>query len=51
LRGRIVAALAAGDALPAGIEPARLERALAALEHDGLVERDRAGVGLPGQPR
>jgi A/G-specific adenine glycosylase len=51
LRGRIVAALAAGDALPAGIEPARLERALAGLERDGLVERHRAGVGLPRQPR
>jgi A/G-specific adenine glycosylase len=51
LRGRIVAALAAGDALPAGIESARLERALAGLERDGLVERHRAGVGLPGQPR
>jgi A/G-specific adenine glycosylase len=51
LRGRIVAALAAGDALPAGIEPARLERALTGLERDGLVERHRAGVGLPRQPR
>jgi A/G-specific adenine glycosylase len=47
LRGRIVAALAAGDPLPAGIEPARLERALAGLERDGLVERDGSGVGLP----
>ena len=51
LRGRIVAALAAGEPLPAGIEPARLERALAALERDGLVERDRLGVGLPRSPR
>jgi A/G-specific adenine glycosylase len=51
LRGRIVAALAAGAALPVGIEPARLERALAGLERDGLVERDASGVGLPRQPR
>jgi A/G-specific adenine glycosylase len=51
LRGRIVAALAAGDALPAGIEPARLERALAGLERDGLVERDGLRVGLPRSPR
>ena len=51
LRGRIVAALAAGEPRPAGIAPARLERALAALERDGLVERDRLGVGLPRSPR
>jgi A/G-specific adenine glycosylase len=47
LRGRVVAALAAGGALPAGIEPARLERALAALERDGLVVRDGAQAALP----
>lgn len=47
LRGRIVAALAAGDGLPDAIAPARLERALAALERDGLVERDGSWVGLP----
>jgi A/G-specific adenine glycosylase len=47
LRGRIVAALAAGDALPVGVAPERLERALAALEREGLVARDGAGVGLP----
>ena len=29
------------------IAPERLERALAALEREGLVERDGAGVGLP----
>jgi A/G-specific adenine glycosylase len=51
LRGRIVAALAAGHPLPAGIEPARFERALAGLERDGLVERDGSGVGLPRRPR
>ncbi|HUR84977.1 MAG TPA: A/G-specific adenine glycosylase [Solirubrobacteraceae bacterium] len=43
LRGRIVAALAAGEALPPGIEAERLERTLAALERDGLVERDESG--------
>jgi A/G-specific adenine glycosylase len=47
LRGRIVAALAAGEELPPAIAPARLERALAALEREGLVERDGAAVGLP----
>ncbi|MDX6678147.1 MAG: A/G-specific adenine glycosylase [Solirubrobacteraceae bacterium] len=47
LRGRIVAALAAGEALPSAIAPERLERALAALERDGLVERNGAAVGLP----
>ena len=51
LRGRIVAALAAGGAPPAGIEPARLERVLAGLERDGLIERDISGVGLPRLPR
>jgi len=50
LRGRIVAALAAGTAPPAGIEPARLERALAGLERDGLVQRDGSGWDFPGQP-
>ena len=50
-RGRVVAALAAGDALPAPIAPERLERVLAGLERDGLIERDGTGVGLPGAPR
>ena len=50
-RGRVVAALAAGDPLPARIAPQRLERVLAGLERDGLVERDGARVGLPGAPR
>jgi A/G-specific adenine glycosylase len=48
VRGRVVAALAAGEELPDAIEPARLERALAALERDGLVERDGSRVRLPG---
>jgi A/G-specific adenine glycosylase len=51
LRGRIVAALAAGAPLPAGIEAARLERCLAGLERDGLVERDGLKLGLPRSPR
>ena len=50
-RGRVIASLAAGDGLPAQIAPARLERVLAGLERDGLVERDGTGVGLPGAPR
>ena len=50
-RGRVIAALAAGDALPAPIAPQRLERVLAGLERDGLVERDGTRVGLPGAPR
>jgi A/G-specific adenine glycosylase len=51
LRGRIVAALACGEPLPAGIERARLDRTLAALERDGLVEWDGMKVGLPRNPR
>jgi A/G-specific adenine glycosylase len=50
-RGRIVAALAAGEGLPATIDPERLERVLAGLERDGLVERGATGLGLPGAPR
>jgi len=50
-RGRIVAALAAGEGLPARIAPERLERVLAGLERDGLIERDGMRVGLPGAPR
>jgi A/G-specific adenine glycosylase len=47
-RGRIVAALLAGAPLPAGLTPERRERALAALERDGLVVRGRDGsVALP----
>ncbi|HXE43675.1 MAG TPA: A/G-specific adenine glycosylase [Conexibacter sp.] len=48
VRGRIVAALVAGEMVPDGFEPARLERALAGLARDGLVVRDAAGVRLPG---
>jgi len=47
VRGRVVAALAAGERVPEGFEPERLERALAGLERDGLVVRDGAAVRLP----
>ena len=47
----MIAALAAGEGLPAQIAPERLDRVLAALEREGLVERGPGGVGLPGQPR
>jgi A/G-specific adenine glycosylase len=50
-RGRVIAALAAGEGLPAQIAPERLARVLSALERDGLVERGPAGVGLPRPPR
>jgi A/G-specific adenine glycosylase len=46
VRGRILAALAAGDPLPAGIAPDRLERALQGLLRDGLVSRTAAGLAL-----
>src|SRR5215211_7909625 len=44
-RGRLLAALVAGEA-PPPLEPGRRERALAALERDGLVVR-----GAGGEPR
>ncbi|HEV2786388.1 MAG TPA: A/G-specific adenine glycosylase, partial [Solirubrobacteraceae bacterium] len=49
-RGRVLAALAAGEGLPAQIAPERLARVVAALEREGLVERGPAGVSLPGRP-
>ena len=49
-RGRIVAALAAGEPLPSGLGADRTERALAGLARDGLVERATDGrVRLPSQ--
>jgi A/G-specific adenine glycosylase len=46
-RGRVVAALLAGEPLPA-LPSERLERALAGLAADGLVVRDASGApGLP----
>jgi A/G-specific adenine glycosylase len=44
-RGRVLAALVAGEPLPA-LEAARRERALAGLERDGLIVR-----GADGEPR
>jgi A/G-specific adenine glycosylase len=46
VRGRVVAALAAGRPLPV-FPRSRLERALAGLERDGLVVRDGERVRLP----
>jgi A/G-specific adenine glycosylase len=45
VRGRVVAALAAGEALPA-IDAPRLERALNGLVRDGLVRREGDAVRL-----
>jgi A/G-specific adenine glycosylase len=51
VRGRIVAALAAGRGLPDDIAPERLARALAGLERDGLVGRSADGLTLaPDRP-
>jgi A/G-specific adenine glycosylase len=47
VRGRVVEALAAGEDLPPGIAPERLERAVAGLVADGLVERAANGLRLP----
>jgi A/G-specific adenine glycosylase len=47
VRGRVVAALLAGEPLPA-VPAERLERALAGLAADGLVIRD--GAGAPSLP-
>jgi A/G-specific adenine glycosylase len=47
VRGRVVAGLVAGKGLPGGIEPERLERALAGLARDGLVVRDGETIRLP----
>ena len=43
VRGRVVAALLAREALP-DLEPERLERALAGLARDGLIVRDATGA-------
>ena len=43
VRGRVVAALLAREALP-DLAPDRLERALAGLARDGLIVRDEAGA-------
>jgi A/G-specific adenine glycosylase len=46
VRGRVVAALAAGDGLPGDIAPERLERAVAGLVRDGLVRPVQGGFSL-----
>jgi A/G-specific adenine glycosylase len=46
VRGRVVAALAAGEGVPADIDPARLSRALEGLERDGIVRRVGASFAL-----
>ena len=48
VRGRVVEALATGGALPGGIAPERLDRAVAGLVRDGLVARDRGRLRLAG---
>jgi A/G-specific adenine glycosylase len=48
VRGRVLAALVRGaDARPAGVSAARLERALAGLERDGLIVRHGGAERLP----
>ena len=46
VRGRVVAALAAGEGLPGDIAPERLEHALAGLVRDGLVRPVEGGFSL-----
>lgn len=46
VRGRIVAALAAGKPLPADIAPERIDSAVAGLLRDGLVVREGEGLSL-----
>jgi A/G-specific adenine glycosylase len=46
VRGRVVAALAAGERLPADIAADRLEHAVAGLVRDGLVRRVDGGFSL-----
>jgi len=51
VRGRVIASLAAGEGLPRAIAPERVERALAALLREGLVESGDTEMGLPRLPR
>jgi A/G-specific adenine glycosylase len=46
VRGRVIAALAAGEALPVDIAPDRLARAISGLERDGLVRRIGSSFAL-----
>lgn len=50
VRGRVVAALARDEALPEGIAPERLERAIDGLVRDGLLLRTEDGPVLAGSP-
>src|SRR3954469_4045484 len=45
-RGRVVAALAAGEDVPRDVAPDRLQRALQGLLRDGLIRRVGAGYAL-----
>ena len=46
VRGRVVAALAAGEGMPDGIAPERLERAVQGLVRDGLIRQVAGGFAL-----
>jgi A/G-specific adenine glycosylase len=46
VRGRVVAALAAGEGVPGDVAPERLEPALQGLLRDGLIRRTAAGYAL-----
>jgi A/G-specific adenine glycosylase len=46
VRGRVVAALAAGEGVPRDVAPERLEPALQGLLRDGLIRRTAAGYAL-----
>jgi A/G-specific adenine glycosylase len=46
VRGRVVAALAAGEGVPEGIAPDRVEAAVQGLLRDGLIRRAGAGFAL-----
>jgi A/G-specific adenine glycosylase len=48
-RGRVLAALAAGEPPPSQLDAGRLARALAHLEADGLLVRQGAWASFPGQ--
>jgi A/G-specific adenine glycosylase len=46
VRGRVVAALAAGEGVPRDVAPERIEPALQGLLRDGLIRRTAAGYAL-----
>ena len=46
VRGRVVAALAAGEGVPRGIAPDRLQPALQGLLRDGLIRPVAGGYAL-----